>query len=84
MTEPVLPTPPEGYRFGTVTFIPTSGDVDPHRQERGHGLGRDGQHPAAELRQLALNKVLTGGPTSYNGPFAIVWDCGGPTPERPR
>ena len=72
VTEPVLPTAPEGYRFGTVTFVPASGIVDPRRRERGHGLGRDGQHPAPELRQ----------PGAHQGPHR--WPGGLQRPVRHR
>ena len=77
MTEPVLPTAPEGYRFGTVTFVPASG-IATLADENGATASVETDNTLLQnFGSLALTKVLTGGPTGYNGPFDIVWDCGG-------
>jgi hypothetical protein len=75
VSEPVLPTAPTGWTFGTpvVTGSPaviTKGaEAAAVEVTVANSITRD-------LGSLVLAKSLTGGPSSYTGPFTIHYDCG--------
>ncbi len=75
VSEPNLPTPPTGFSFGTPSFSPSSTVVIP----AGNGSEVEvttNNTLTRDLGSLLLAKALTGGPSGYNGPFTINWNCG--------
>ena len=72
VSEPTLPTVPQGYTFGTATFTPTNATAEigrtPQTVTTHNVLTRD-------LGNLVLSKSLSGGPSGYTGPFTIGYVC---------
>jgi hypothetical protein len=68
----VAPDPIPGYTWGTISYSPASVTIDTNggtfEISVGNSITRD-------RGSLKLTKSLTGGPSGYNGPFTINYDC---------
>ncbi len=73
ISEPTLPTPPDGYSFGTPTFSPsatvTTSTGTTVEVTTNNTLVRDQGY-------LKISKVFDPKTSGFNGTFAIVYNCG--------
>ena len=74
VTEGTLPTPPQGYSFGTPTYSPADGTVT--IAQAGGSYGVTVTNPLTrDLGTLRVTKTLAGGPVGFTGPFGIGYVC---------
>ena len=74
VSEPVLPTAPTGWTFGTPVVAGSPAVITKGDQAAAVGVTVTNSI-TRDTGSLTLKKVLVGGPDGYKGPFTISYDC---------